>query len=78
MNIKQLILWVIGIWFALEGVLGIGLFFVALFGYLTFSLLGAAWGTLLTASLVLPFVWSVSRWAVLPWFRRLTLEQKRI
>ena len=75
MNIKQLILWVVGSWFALESVLMLGVLFVALFGFFSFTLFGAAWGTLLTASLVLPFVWSVSRWAVLPWFRRLTLER---
>ena len=78
MNIKQLILLVFGLWSLVEGVLAIGVSFVALFGFLTFSLFGAAWGTLLTASLVLPFVWSVTRWSLLPWFRRLTLEQKRI
>ena len=78
MNIKQLILLVFGLWSLVEGVLAIGVSFVALFGFLTFSLFGAAWGTLLTASLVLPFMWGVSRWLLLPWFRRLSLEQKRI
>ena len=73
MNIKQLILWVLGIWITLESVLVIGVWFVTLFGFLSFTLFGAAWGTLLTASLVLPFVWMVTRWSVLPWFRRLTL-----
>ena len=77
MNIKQLILWAFGVWFVLEGVLVIGVMFVALFGFLTFNLFGAAWGTLLTASLVLPFVWGVTRWSLLPWFRRLTLERSR-
>ncbi len=73
MNIKQLILRVLGVWFVFESVLMLGVYFVALFGFLSFTLFGSAWGTLLTASLVLPFVWGVTRWSVLPWFRRLTL-----
>jgi len=73
-NIKKLILWVLGVWVTLEAVFVSGALFVTLFGFLSFTLFGTAWGTLLTASLVLPFVWGVTRWSVLPWFKRLTLE----
>ena len=75
MNIKRMILWALSSWILLESVLVIGVWFVALFGFLSFTLFGTAWGTLLTASLVLPFIWGVTHWSFLPWFRRLTLER---